>query len=142
MDEPYDKDIEMLDRRKNMRSRTSENAYAALGRQYCKVGKIKDISEKGLSFEYIVGEGSSEEAEEVDIFLARDGIFHLQHVRCKVIYQLDVFRPEVSNDYVNLLTIKRCGLQFEPLSDEELSKLQAFISIYGRGSALKTHECS
>ena len=48
----------MVERRKHARFFSPENAFAALGRNYTKVGKIKNISLGGLAFEYIAGEAS------------------------------------------------------------------------------------
>ena len=57
------------EQRKHDRFIPKENAFAALGRKYTRVGKIKDISVGGLAFEYIAGEESNNNASEIDIFL-------------------------------------------------------------------------
>lgn len=46
-----------------------KNAFAALGSQYNRVGKIIDIYLGGLVFEYISGENCGPNSSQVDIFL-------------------------------------------------------------------------
>ena len=41
------------EKRKYIRSRVKDDAYAALGNHFTKVGKLKDISIDGLAFRYI-----------------------------------------------------------------------------------------
>ena len=118
-----------VERRKYARYLAQENAFAALGREYTRVGKIKDIALGGLAFEYIVGEATKENATEADIFLVGN-VFHLHNIPCRIVYDFDVHVPHVNNSYVKILTTKRCGLQFKPHTEEILTQLGLFIEAY------------
>lgn len=122
------------ERRKHVRFLSQEGAFAALGRKYTKVGKIKDISLGGLSFEYITGDDISNHHELVDIFLIGNE-YHLYDVSCRVVYDVEVHVPHVSRKFVKSLTRKRCGLQFEKLADDKLSELKLFLESYSSGYA-------
>lgn len=116
----------VVERRKHHRVLTQNNAFAALGSDYSKVGKIKNISSGGLAFEYIVGEESQMQSNQVDIFLTGK-VFHLYNVPCRLIYDIEVHIPHVNNHFVKMLTTKRCGLQFEKLTEEEKNQLMQLI---------------
>ncbi|MGD9122108.1 MAG: hypothetical protein PVG59_15610 [Desulfobacterales bacterium] len=118
--------------RKYARYLPKENAFAALGREYTRVGKIKNIALGGLAFEYIVGEALNEDATEADIFLVGN-VFHLHNIPCRIIYDIEVHVPYVNNSYVKLLTTKRCGLAFGKLNDDKLLQLKFFIQAYTAG---------
>lgn len=122
----------VVERRRYARFLPQANAFAALGRQYARVGKIKNIALGGLAFEYIVGDTLKENATEADIFLVGD-FFHLHNVPCRIIYDFDVHVPHVNNSFVKILTTKRCGLQFRPQTDEIVTQLELFIDIYTAG---------
>ena len=119
----------IIEQRRYSRLLPRENAFAALGRKYARVGKIKDISIDGLSFEYIVGEDSNYNSMQVDIFLPGN-VFHLYNVPCKMVYDIEIHIPHVNNKYVKILTTKRCGVQFENLSEEDLSQLELFLKTH------------
>ena len=122
----------LVERRKYARFMPQANAFAALGRQYTRVGKIKNIALGGLAFEYIVGDALKEEASKADIFLVGN-VFHLHNIPCRIIYDVEVHIPHVNNSYVKILTTKRCGLQFESLKRETKTQLKLFIQTYSDG---------
>jgi len=122
------------EQRKHDRFMAKENAFAALGRNYTRVGKIKDISIGGLAFEYIRGKGLKEHVSKIDIFLVGTE-FHLYKVPCKLIYNIDAYVPEINNKLVKIYTTKRCGIQFEKLSKDFETLLKFFIKNHTIGSA-------
>lgn len=122
----------MVERRKHARYLPQNNAFAALGREYTRVGKIQDIALGGLAFEYIVGDALKEEATETDIFLVGN-VFHLHNIPCQIIYDFEVHVPHVNNSYVKILTTKRCGLRFAPLNEETITELKLFLHEYTEG---------
>jgi hypothetical protein len=119
----------VVERRRYARYSPQKNAFAALGREYTRVGKIKNIALGGLAFEYIVGEGSKEAATEADIHLVGN-VFHLHNIPCRIIYDVNVHVPHVNNHYVKILTTKRCGLQFKTHTEEIMAQLRFFIDAY------------
>jgi hypothetical protein len=123
-----------LERRRHSRLLPKETTFAALGRKYTRVGKIKDISIGGLSFEYIVGEDTKQQPSQVDIFMTGD-VFHIYDVPCKLIYDIDIQVPHVKNNYVKILTTRRCGVQFGELNEEDRFQLELFLEAHIIGFA-------
>ena len=124
----------VVERRKYARYIPQKNAFAALGHEYTRVGRIRNIALGGLSFEYIVGDSLKEEATEADIFLVGN-VFHLHNIPCQIIYDIKVHVPHVNNSYVKILTTKKCGLQFGSLSENSRTQLKTFLEVHTRGSA-------
>jgi hypothetical protein len=119
----------VVERRQYTRYLPQDNAFAALGREYTRVGKIKNIALGGLAFEYIVGDAIAEDATQADIFLVGN-VFHLHNIPCRIIYDFEVHVPHVNNSYVKILTTKRCGLQFKPHTEEIQTQLGLFVEAY------------
>ena len=118
-----------IERRQYARYLSHRNAFAALGRQYSIVGKIKNIALGGLAFEYIGGDSPDEDTCEADIFIVGN-VFHLHNIPCRIIYDYDVYVPYVNSSYVKKLTTKRCGLKFERLSKEMTTQLILFLEAH------------
>lgn len=110
-----------------MRYEALENAFAALGLKYSRVGKIKDISAGGMAFEYIARKEKVQNASQVDIILA-DNTFHISNLACKVVYDIVVHVPNVDSKLVDLLATRRCGVRFGSLSVESRRKLRVFLA--------------
>ena len=122
------------ERRHLQRFLAKENAFAAVGRKYSKVGRIKDISFGGLAMEYIVGEDSHNNSSKVDIFLTGN-VFHLYNVPCRLVYDIEIHVPHVNNKYVKILTTKRCGLQFKEFTEDDMEQLKLFLETHTTNSA-------
>ena len=114
------------DRRQFERHPVVDDAYAALGRNYTRVGKIIDISIGGLCFDYTSSESNNITPDRVDIFLASN-FFNLHNLPCKVAYDIAQQVPKVKSKFVEQLTTRRCGVKFISLSVSNKRKLQAFI---------------
>ncbi len=120
-----------IEQRKYTRYLAKDNLFAALINGFEKVGKINDISIKGIGFSYlseitevdIVGHFS-----EVDIFLSGNGS-HLSNVPCMIVYE--ILDPTL--DEVFLFKMSRCGLQFGELTRSKLEQLELFIENYTTG---------
>ena len=123
-----------VERREHERLLLKDSSFAALGSNYARVGKIKNISRGGLAFEYIAGESGSRDSSQVDIFMTGD-VFHMHHVPCRLVYEIDVRIPNVHDQYVKILTTKRCGLAFAELSEADRAKLEFFIEAHTDGNA-------
>ena len=121
-----------LEKRNHVRYLPQFNAFAALGRKYSKVGKLKDISRSGLSFEYINGESTSDDDYHIDIFLSGN-LYHLYNVPCEVVYDIVVHVPHVDSKYVKILTMKRCGVQFVGLNEQDSLQIALFLKTHTIG---------
>ena len=122
------------EQRKHERFIAKENAFAALGPKYTRVGKIKDISVGGLAFEYIAGEEFNKNASEIDIFLVGTE-FHLYKIPCKAIYNIDVHVPHINNKLVKIYTTKRSGVQFKILTKDLKVLIKFFLKYHIKGLA-------
>jgi hypothetical protein len=113
-----------MEKRKFIRFRTQDNAFAALRGDFTEVGKICDISLNGVAFRYLAEQISENEYIHVDIFLS-DNMFYLHGVPCTVMY--NVKEPTSSS---SLISTYRCGLRFKPLNEEIQNKLYFFLNNY------------
>ncbi len=114
-----------VERRKYVRFPAKNNSFAALRNGFKKVGKIDDISIKGLGFSYLseitevdtVGHFS-----QVDIFISGNR-FHLSNVPCMIVYET----PDTIFNKSFLVQMSRCGLQFGELTKTQKGKLEFFL---------------
>jgi hypothetical protein len=114
------------ERRAHRRFLPVETAYAALGAEFSKVGKIKDFSLGGLSFEYFDSKTPNSVNYTVDIFIV-DESFHMHNIRCKVVYDVsidDQFKAD------GILAKKRCGVEFTVPSNDQKKEFGFFLSHY------------
>ena len=113
------------EKRKTARFILKEGAFAALGNGLSKVGKVKDISRGGLSFEYLYDSQTDSDAKLVDIWML-GAKYALRDVPCKKVY--DIRSASDYENYPFVFTImNRCGLQFAALSTDQSAKLSSFI---------------
>ena len=123
------------ERRKYTRFLAEEDVYAALGINFTKVGKLKDISIGGLAFEYIVcTENCDQDSASVAIFHCHNE-FHLPNLACRLICNLAV-PPENDDPQFNRpYAIHRCALQFGEITAKQRKRLEFFINHYTYGPA-------
>ncbi len=123
------------ERRKYIRFLSGEPAYGALGPRYIKVGKIKDISVGGLSFVYISTTGTDryKESSHVNIFIT-DMRFHLPNVPCRVVYDVPMDSAHSEGPFKSHLSTKRCGVQFDSMTDDSANMLNYFLETYASGA--------
>jgi hypothetical protein len=62
-------------------------------------------------------------------------VFHIYDVPCKLIYDIDIQVPHVKNNYVKILTTRRCGVQFGELNEEDRFQLELFLEAHIIGFA-------
>ena len=106
------------DRRTEQRYRVMDQAIAVLKSHPPTLGKIIDISNKGLSFRYVHNQERLTHATELDIFLVgrrfylRGAIFNI--VSKKMIEE----------------NVRRFGVQFDKLSRRQVHQLEKFITTH------------
>ena len=125
----------VAERRKYVRFLAQSNTYAALGSSFTKTGKIRDISMGGLAFEYY---SDTEELNQYDstvtIFITVNN-FYLENIPCRMISDL----PKCGSNKTPVLNfdyrVKRCGLQFMTISEDQRQRLEYFLNSHTRGIA-------
>lgn len=122
------------ERRRHFRYTPQKNAFAALGENYAKVGKIKDIGMGGMAFEYVVSQENHGASSQVDVFLADDA-FHIHNLPCLIVYDVGVSESQADSRPAEMLTIRRCAVRFTARSDEHKSQIRSFIKTHTVGKA-------
>ena len=120
-----------IEQRKYVRFITQDHTFAALRIGFEKVGKVNDISIKGLAFSYLrktAEAGSNPHDSKVDIFLSGDG-FHIFNVPCRIVYDI----PDPTPDEGLFVEMSRCGLHFQKLTKSQSEKLNFFIKNHTTG---------
>lgn len=116
------------ERRQQKRFKAAEGAFAALVEQESRLGQIKDISIRGLSFRYIDSNEKLENAKELKIILGHQGLY-MDKVPFKKISDFELER-EFSFSRVKM---RQIGLKFGKLTSEQRMKLNRFIQKYTVG---------
>ncbi len=122
------------ERRRHVRYRVPNKFYAALGRDYTKVGKILNISLGGVAFEYISGPQQSPKASFVNLFMT-DTPFHINGIPCKVVYDVAMRMTGDNHRDLSGLTSRFCGVRFHSATESQKKRVKAFIRVYLQGSA-------
>ena len=118
----------LAERRQQKRFKAAEGAFAALVDQESRLGQIKNISIRGLSFRYIDGDEKLESAKELKIILGRAGLY-LDRVPFKKISDFEI-KSEFSFSSVKM---RQIGLKFGKLTSEQRLKLDRFIEYHTIG---------
>ena len=124
-------DRSVLDeRRQQKRFRAQEGAFAALVAQESRLGQIKDISVRGLSFRYIDSHEKLDNADELKIILGNQGLY-LDRVPFVKISDF-----EIESEYsFSTIKMRQIGLQFGELTAEQNMQLERFIQQHTIGEA-------
>lgn len=122
----------LAERRRRERFKVRGGAFAVLrprseilGQVIDIVGEIVDIGQGGLTFRYIAGEDRSHHPFELDIVLAGDD-FRLD----KISFRSASDRPMAGPWSFSATTMRRQGVQFGRLTDDQKAQLQYFIQTY------------
>jgi hypothetical protein len=87
-----------------------------------------DISKTGLVLRYVASQERSDESFELDIVLAGNG-FRLNGVPVKTLSDCQMADEAASNP----TTVRRRGVQFGALTDQQMSQLERFIRDHTNG---------
>ena len=119
-------DRKVLDeRRQQKRFKAQEGAFAALVAQESRLGQIKDISIRGLSFRYIDSNEKLENADELKIILGNQGLY-LDNVPFKKISDF-----EIESEYnFSTVRMRQIGLEFGELTADQKMRLDRFIQYH------------
>jgi hypothetical protein len=107
-------------------------SVVAVRPNFVKLGRLIDIAQDGLSFQYLgqSGETGSRLKEmasiEIDIFL-KGSKYYLPGMPCVLIYDR---KSEPGGSFPAGLETRRCGLKFGQLQKEQMSRLEFYIERY------------
>jgi hypothetical protein len=116
------------ERRQQKRFKAVEGAFAALVDQESRLGQIKDISVRGLSFRYIDSYEKLENAKELKIILGRRGLY-LDKVPFKKVSDFEI----ESKFSFSRVKMRQICLEFGKLTSEQQMKLDRFIQYHTVG---------
>ena len=125
------------ERRQNPRYLVKGNLIASLRNGKETIGKVKDISMGGLSFEHmepVDEKRSNRESLERNLYLLDD--FNLSRIPCRIVYDYPVQLIK-STEYLKLplnSKTRRCGVQFQALSDEHQGQLELLLETHTKGT--------
>ena len=113
-----------IERRRFKRYVVAENGYEVFSREIKLNGKLKDISEGGLSYQYtpIIGGGSTSEA--IDVLDKGLDSFCLTGLNCERIYDITDL---ATNRSFKGTEIRLRGLEYVILSEEQKQKLESLL---------------
>ena len=98
-----------------------EIAFAVIKSKPIKMGQVTDISRDGLAFHYIDRRAGTQSLFKMDILFAADS-FYLDRLLFKPVFD------RVETDIpLNSFTIRKCGVQFGELDQQQRSQLEYFI---------------
>lgn len=121
------------ERRRYVRYRVRDKSFAALGRDYTKVGKILNIGMGGVAFEYIAGPQHAPGDSFVNLFTTETS-FHINDIPCKVVHDDEVRAPNSRGQRASMLITRRCGVCFHSVSESQIKELQNFIRMNSVGA--------
>jgi hypothetical protein len=121
------------ERRKFKRLSVLDTAFAVFSPNYAKLGKIKDISRGGLSFEYIGEEGLEveDDSSQIDILFSGGGLY-MTEIPVKTTNDI---RIQKSHTFTSRVQIRRCGVQFGELTLGQTALLDFLLGSYTTGPA-------
>jgi hypothetical protein len=117
------------DKRKDNRFLVGEEVIVALRNSSSRVGRAKDISMGGLSFEHIYDEDLGGDLSKSDVSLWVDD-YSMADIPCKVIYDIPISEPP-EYDYLTVhFRTRRCGVQFGELTESQETQLDFFLKTH------------
>ena len=119
---------EVVEKRKHMRFRSKDHAYAAFRSHTIKTGQIVDISKGGLAIHYIADGDQINDSHELEIYFANNG-FHMKEVPFNTISDFEL----TSEFRFSSIIMRRRGVQFGELNQFQVSQLGYLIQNYTVG---------
>jgi len=120
------------DKRKDKRFLVGEEVIVALRNKSSRVGRVKDMSMGGLSFEHIYDEDLEGDSSKRDVSLWVDS-YSMEDIPCKVVYDIPISEsPEY--DYLSVhFKTRRCGVQFGKLTKSQETEVDFFLKTHTKG---------
>ena len=111
------------ERRKDKRIKVKDPTYAIIFDFLSISGQITDISKSGAAIRYVKnGESYPKDLDGLDIFRS-DFSCRIDNIKAKIITDMEV----IDKKFIGTKKLRRCGIQFEDLSRNQISQLENFI---------------
>ena len=118
----------MAERRQHPRYHVRDSEFEVFSHDSKIMGKLNNISQGGLAFQYLPVEGRRPESETIDIMAKSPDPFFLPEVACLTMYDVSVLAEDRT---FTGAAARLCGLKFGRLQKEQTQKLTHFIKKYG-----------
>ncbi len=116
------------ERRQHPRYRVRKGKFEVFSRDSKIIGKLHNMSQGGLVFQYTPAGGEKAESETIDIMAKSPDLFYLPGVDCRTVYDISAL---IENQTFSGVATRLCGLKFVRLQKEQTQKLALFIKKYG-----------
>ena len=123
-----------MDKRKYPRFLVEENVIVALQNGINRIGKVKDISLRGLSFEHIYEEDLIGGNSRKSLMLLINDV-NLPKIPCRIVYDKPLQTPSEYDSLTIRLNTRLCGIEFESLTDQQIAQLDSFLKTYTKSEA-------
>ena len=125
----------IVERRKYNRFMARPDTYAAIGPHFTKIGKVREISIDGLTFEYMsIMDNPSRYDTNITIFLCEDNFF-LPDIPCRVISDLPNCSLDENSTADSIFILNQCAVQFKTISEGQKQRLECFLEQHTKGLA-------
>ena len=118
----------MAERRQHPRYRVNEGDFEVFSRDPNIAGKLNNISQGGLAFQYSPVEGRRAESETIDIMAKNSDPFFLPSIDCQTMYDISTLAEDRT---FTGAAVRLSGVQFIRLDKDQARKLALFIKKYG-----------
>jgi hypothetical protein len=112
---------ERIERRRHRRFRVPVGVFVSFRPDNSRLGEIIDISLNGLSFRYLASGGPANGSNRLNIFLTERG-FCLDDLPFETVSDVGTYEIPFTP-----VTMRRSGVQFEELTEDQISGLEYFI---------------
>jgi len=123
-----------MDKRKYPRFSVEENVIVALQNGINRIGKVKDIGLGGLSFEHIYEEDLIGGDSRKSLMLLINDV-NLPKIPCRIVYDNPLQTPSEYDSLTIRLNTRLCGIEFESLTDQQITQLDSFLKTYTKSEA-------
>jgi hypothetical protein len=123
-------EVERNERRGNKRFHASTGAFAVLGPNSTKVGRVIDISLSGLAFRHVDRKEALRGLHELDVFTIDDD-FHVNKITFETVSDYEI----VNEGPLAMMKSRQSGLRFGELTPDQRSLLEYFIQNHTSGEA-------
>lgn len=121
-----------IEKRKDLRFLAEDNVIIALQNGFKRIGRVKDVSRGGLSFEYIHDDESNDVGLEKNVFLWANE-FSMSNIASQIVYDLPIPIPPEYGWLTIQFISRRCGIQFGMLEEKQIAQLDFFLKHFTKG---------